>query len=266
MIIIGEKINGTIPGIKKAIETKDAELIKMQAIRQVEAGADYLDICAGTHPDIEIETLIWLISIVQEAVDKPLCIDSSNPLAIEAAMKYVKKPGIVNSVSGEGQKCEILYPLIKGTDWKVIVLACDGQGIPKETKSRIDIAVKLVEKSLAYGLRLDDILLDPLVLALATDSNAAMTFVETLKKIKGIYPGLKTTAGLSNISYGLPLRRALNRHFLTLVLHYGMDSAILDPCDRGLIAALLASEALLGRDRHSLEYSDAYRKKRIGPY
>jgi len=264
MIIIGEKINGTIPEIKKAIETKNAGLIKMRAIQQVEAGAEYLDICAGTDPDSEVKTLIWLMSIVQEVVDKPLCIDSSNPRAIEAVLKFAGKPGIVNSVSGEGEKCEIIFPLIKGTDWKVIILTCDGRGIPKDAEARADIAVRLVETSLAYGINLENILIDPLVLALATDSSAALTFVKTLKRIKELFPLVKTTAGLSNISYGLPFRRALNRHFLSLALHYGMDSAIMDPCDRDLIAALLATEALLGRDRYCLGYSDAFRKKRIG--
>lgn len=265
MIIIGEKINGAIPEIKKAIEEKDAGLIKIRAIQQAEAGADYLDICAGTHPGLEVKTLLWLMAIVQEVVDKPLCIDSSNPRTIEAVLKSAKKPGIINSVSGEGEKCEIIYPLIKGTDWKVIALTCDGRGIPKDVESRVDIAVKLVEKSLAYGISLESILLDPLVIALATDSNSVLTFLKTMKRLKEIYPTIIITSGLSNISYGLPLRKILNRHFLTLALYYGMDSAIMDPCDRDLIATLYATEALLGRDQYCIEYCDAFRNNKIGP-
>lgn len=265
MIIIGEKINGTIPEIKKAIEEKDAGLIKMRAIKQAEAGADYLDICAGTHPDIEVETLHWLMDIVQETVDIPLCIDSPNPRAIEAVLKYAKKPGIINSVSDERDKCGIIYPLIKGTDWQVIALTCDDRGIAKDVETRVEIAVKMVEKSESYGIKPENILLDPLVIALATDPNSVVTFINTMNRIKEIYPTIRITSGLSNISYGLPLRRTLNRHFLTLTVFYGMDSAIMDPCDRDLITALLTTEALMGSDNYCVKYCDAFRKKKIGP-
>ena len=151
MIIIGEKINGTIPSVKKAIEARDEEFIRNLAIRQAEAGADYIDVCAGTAPDIEVETLKWLMDIVQDAVDKPLCIDSPNPRTLEAVFKYAKKTGIINSVSEEGEKCDVIYPLIKGTEWQVVALTCDNAGIPKDVETRVRIAKQLIEKFLNGG-------------------------------------------------------------------------------------------------------------------
>ncbi|NLI93776.1 MAG: methyltetrahydrofolate cobalamin methyltransferase [Peptococcaceae bacterium] len=265
MIIIGEKINGTIPVVKKAIEDKDQDFIKKLAIDQAEAGADYLDVCAGTIPEIEVETLTWLMDIVQGTVETPLCIDSPNPRTIEAVIPFSKKPGIINSVSEEGDKCEIIYPLLKGTDWQVIALTCDNNGIPKDTETRIGIAVKLVEKAGQYGIGPERIFIDPLVIALATDNQSLLTFIDTMNKIKEIYPKARITSGLSNISFGMPLRKVINQHFLTHAVFSGMDSAIMDPCNRDMIASLLATEALMGRDRNCRKFNDAYRKGKIGP-
>ncbi len=265
MIIIGEKINGTIPIVKKAIEEKDVDFIRRRAIEQTESGADYLDVCASTTPQVEVETLLWLIEIIQEEVDTPLCIDSPNPHTIEAVLKYTKKPGIINSVSLEGDKCEVIYPLIKGTNWQVIALTCDNNGIPKDVATRLDIAVRLIEKAQKYNITPDKIHLDPLVIALATDNKSLLNFVETIKKVKEIYPTIKITSGLSNISFGMPLRKVINQHFLTIAAFSGMDSAIMDPCNRDMKTTLLATEALMGLDRNCRQYNEAYRTGKIGP-
>lgn len=265
MIIIGEKINGTIPVVKKAIEEKDVEFIRTRAIEQAESGAHYLDVCASTVPEVEVETLLWLMEIVQEVVDIPLCIDSPNVRTIEAVFKYAKKPGIINSVSLEGDKCEVIYSLIQGTEWQVIALTCDNEGIPKNVQTRIEIAKKMVDKALEYGITPDRIHLDPLVITLATDNKSVQNFVDTMKEIKEIYPTIKITSGLSNISYGMPLRKIINQYFFTIAAFSGMDSAIMDPCNRDMIATLLATEALMGRDRNCRKFTDAFRKGKIGP-
>lgn len=265
MIIIGEKINGTIPIVKKAIEEKDAEFIRKRAIDQSNDGAHFIDVCASTSPDIEAETLHWLMDVVQDAVDTPLCIDSPNPHTIEAVFKYARKPGMINSVSEEGDKTDVIFPLIKGTDWQVIALTCDNEGIPKTVETRIKIAKNLVEKAAKYSITPDRIHLDPLVIALATDNNSLHNFIDTIKQIKDIYPTVKITSGLSNISFGMPLRKVMNQNFLTLATFFGMDSAIMDPCSRDMIASLLATEALMGKDRHCRKFSDAFRKGKIGP-
>ncbi|HAA37343.1 MAG TPA: methyltetrahydrofolate--corrinoid methyltransferase [Firmicutes bacterium] len=265
MIIIGEKINGTIPKVGRAIAEKDEAYIRELAIKQTEAGANYIDVCAGTAEDIEVETLTWLMGIVQDAVDTPLCIDSPNPRMIEAVFKHAKRPGIINSVSEEGDKPEVIYPLIEGTDWQVIALTCDNRGIPTDVQTRVDITKSLVEKAAKYNITPDRIHVDPLVMALSADNSSMLTFIESMTKIKELYPTIKITSGLSNISFSMPLRKTINATFLTLAIYAGMDSAIMDPLDRDLMAALLATEALMGRDRFCRKFSTAYRKNKIGP-
>ena len=264
MIIIGEKINGTIPSVKKAIEARDEAFIRSLAIKQAEAGADYIDVCAGTAPALEVETLKWLMDIVQDAVDKPLCIDRPNPETIEQVFQYAQKPGIINSVSEEGNKCEIIFPLIEGTDWQVIALTCDDNGIPKDVETRVDIAKRMIEKAQKYGIKNERIHIDPLVIALSTDNDSVRKFVGTIESLKKLYPDVKVTSGLSNISFGMPLRKVINQNFLTIAVFAGMDSAIMDPCNREMITTLYAAEALAGRDRFCRRFSNAYRKKIIG--
>ncbi|HCX65730.1 MAG TPA: methyltetrahydrofolate--corrinoid methyltransferase [Eubacteriaceae bacterium] len=260
MIIIGEKINGTIPPVKKAIQEKDAEFIRNRAIKQAEAGADFIDVCASTAPDVEVETLKWLMDIVQDAVDTPLCIDSPNPRAIAAVMENAKKPGLINSVSLEGDKCDVLYPLVKGTEWDLIALTCDNNGIPCDVDTRIEITKEMVERAAKYDIAPDRFHIDPLVMALSTDNKSLLTFIESIERIKELYPTIKITSGLSNISFGMPKRKVVNQNFMTLAINAGMDSAIMDPLNKPIMGAIYATEALLGRDRHTRKYNKAARK------
>lgn len=265
MIIIGEKINGAIRSVKRAIEEKDQAFIRELAICQVEAGADYIDVCASTAPEKEAKTLVWLMDVVQDVVNKPLCIDSPNAKTIAEVFQYARLPGIINSVSEELGKHEVIYPLIQGTQWQVIAMTCDNNGIPSNVKTRIDLTKSLVEKAALYNITPDRIHIDPLVMALSTDNQSLLKFVETLKAVKEIYPAIKVTSGLSNISFGMPLRKIVNQNFLTLAIYAGMDSAIMDPLDRDIMATLLATEALMGRDRFCRNFANAYRQKKIGP-
>lgn len=264
MIIIGEKINGIIPSVKKAIKERDEEFIRELAVKQSKAGANYIDVCASTDPEVEVETLKWLMDVVQDAVDTPLCIDSPNPRTIESVFQYARRPGIINSVSEEGDKCEIIFPLIQGTEWQVIGLTCDNRGIPADVQTRVEITKILVEKAQKYNITPDRIHIDPLVIALSTDNQSLLKFVETTKIVKKLFPTIKVTSGLSNISFGMPLRRVVNQIFLALAMSAGMDSAIMDPCNEEMMATLLATEALLGRDKFCRKFTDAYRKGRIG--
>jgi 5-methyltetrahydrofolate--homocysteine methyltransferase len=264
MIIIGEKINGAIPAVQKAILGRDEEFIHSLAVRQAEAGADYLDVCAGTDPELEIDALRWMIPIVQEAVDLPLCIDSPNPVAIKDVFSLARRPGIINSISAEGNKCEIIFSLVRGTAWQVIGLTCDSRGIPADVQTRVEIARQLVSMAAQFGVTPDRLQIDPLVIALSTDHESLLKFVAAARQIKEVYPSIKITSGLSNISFGMPLRGIVNRSFLTLAMCAGMDSAIFDPCNQEMMATLMANEALLGRDRLCRKFANAYRAGRIG--
>jgi 5-methyltetrahydrofolate--homocysteine methyltransferase len=264
MIIIGEKINGFIPATARAIAERDEGFIRGLALRQTEAGADYIDVAAGTSPELERETLAWLINIVQDTVDTPLCIDSSDCNVILDMLPLAKRPGMVNSVSEEQGKCEILFPRVAGTEWKIVALACDNRGISSDPQVKFEIAVSMVEKAKKFGIAADCLFVDPLVAAISANGDSLLSFNSALTKIKNKCPEIHITSGLSNISFGMPHRKAINRQFLAFAMEAGMDSAIMDPTSEDLRATMHAVEALLGRDRNCRNYLNAFRKGLIG--
>lgn len=265
MIIIGEKINGTIPSVKAAIERKDADYIAALAVKQTEAGATYIDVCASTAPEFEIETLKWLMDIVQNATDTPLCLDSPNPRVIEAVFKYANKPGLINSISEEGDKCEVLLPLLEGNSWQVVGLTCDNKGIPNDVKTKLEITKIMVEKAAKYGITPDRMHIDPCVMALSTENNSMLNFAEEIRQIKALYPTIHVTGAISNMSFGLPVRSLLNKTCMAFAMEAGMDSAVIDPLNREMMGTIFATYALLGQDKHCRKYSKAYRQGQIGP-
>jgi 5-methyltetrahydrofolate--homocysteine methyltransferase len=265
MIIIGEKINGSIPAVKEAIDKRDAAFIADRAVKQAAAGADFIDVCASTAPEHEIDTLKWLMAVVQEAVETPLCIDSPNPRAIEAVFQYANKPGLLNSISEEGDKCAVLLPLLAGNSWEVVGLTCDNIGIPCDLDTKLKITRSMVEKAEKFGITPDRIHIDPCVMALSTENNALLNLAAEIRAIKALYPSIHVTGAISNISFGMPLRSLLNKTAMAFAMAAGMDSAVLDPLNRDIIGTIFASYALLGQDKHCRKYSKAYRAGVIGP-
>jgi 5-methyltetrahydrofolate--homocysteine methyltransferase len=265
MLIIGEKINGTRSQVAKAIAERDKEYIQYLARRQVEAGADYLDVNAGTKPDLETDALVWLVRVVQEVVDVTLCLDTVNPKALTAAMDHVEQTPMINSISGEKRRLEEVLPLTAKHGCSVIALALDDRGIPKTTEDRLDIVRQVIHQTDQAGIVRDKLFIDPLVIAIATDTNSGLKAFETMREIKAEFQDVHLTSGLSNISFGMPARGLINRAFLAFALEAGLDSAIMDPLDRELCEALLAAEVVLGRDRYCLNYTNAFRAGKIGP-
>ena len=265
MIIIGEKINGSIPAVKEAIDKRDAAFIADRAVKQAAAGADFIDVCASTAPELEIETLKWLIEVVQAAVETPLCIDSPNPRAIEAVFQYANKPGLLNSISEEGDKCAVLLPLLAGNSWEVVGLTCDNNGIPCDLETKLKITKSMVEKADKFGITPDRIHIDPCVMALSTENNSLLNLEAEIRAIKALYPTIHVTGAISNISFGLPLRPLLNKTAMAFAIAAGMDSAVLDPLNRDMMGTIFATYALLGQDKHCRKYSKAYRAGVIGP-
>ena len=265
MVIIGEKINGAIPSVAVAIKNRDSTYIKNLAQLQEEAGADYLDVCAGTSPEEEYDALCWLIETVQSATEKPLCLDSPNPKVLAKVFSKVNKPGILNSISGESDKCEVLLPLIQENTWQVVALCCDNSGIAAVTDDKVKIAFGLIEKAAEYGVAPDRIHIDPLVLALSAVNDAVLSFNEAIRRIKEKYTTVNITAALSNVSFGMPARKLVNQNFLTLALAAGLDSVIADPTSRDIIGTIFATESLLGRDRYCRNFNKAFRAGKIGP-
>ncbi len=259
MRIIGEKINGTRKGVEKAISGRDADYIKDLAIKQTEAGAEWLDVNAGTHPDQEANDLVWLIENIQSVVDTPLCLDSVNPEALSVAIQAVDKTPMINSISGEAKRLDGVLPIVAEHGCEVIALAMDEKKIPETSDSRLVAVHKVMEATRAAGIPDEKIFVDPLAMTLSTNIQSGLIFLETLQAVKATYPQVHFTAGLSNISFGLPARSYVNRAFLTLALQAGLDCAIIDPLDQELKATLVATELVLGRDDHCLNYIRAYR-------
>ena len=260
MEIIGEKINGTRKRVAQAIAERDTDFIKALAAKQAEAGSTWLDVNAGTHPDREPDDLIWLIENIQSVVETPLCLDSANPAALNVAIKAVNKTPMINSISGEPERLEHVLPLVAEHGCEVIALAMDDKKIPETTEKRLEIIDKVIAATRAAGVPDEKVYVDPLVMTIATANQSAIIAYETIRAAHERYPGVHFTMGLSNISFGLPARKQINRAFLILAMHNGLDSAILDPLDKELMAAIVTTELLLGRDKHCLNYIRASRK------
>ncbi len=260
MIIIGEKINGFVPKTKVAIDAKDHDYIREIAVGQTECGADYLDICAGTDPDIELETMKWLIEDTQAVSDLPLTLDSPDPDILLQCIPLCNKEGIINSVSMESGKIEKIFPVIADTGWKVICLTDNDEGIPDDPDKKFEIAKQIVAKADEYGISHDRLLFDPLVTTLATKPDSMANFAKGVRMIKEAFPDVHITSGLSNISFGLPYRRGINSAFAVLAIEAGMDSAIMDPLSEPLLGAVRSVNYLLGNDDWGMAFLTDFRK------
>ena len=261
MIIIGEKLNGSIPSVAKAIAEKDADLIRERARMQAEAGATFLDVCASVEEAVEVETLKWMIDLVQEVTDTPICVDSPSARSCVAAIPFCKRPGLINSVSLEGDKIDTIFPVIADTDWECVALLCDNDGIPDSVERRMKIFFGIMEKAKQYGIAPSRLHIDPLVVTLGTDQTALTVFADCCRRIKYEYPEIHITSGLSNISFGLPVRKNINQAFMVLAMNAGMDSAIVDPTNKNMIGMIYATNALLESDEYCLQYIDKFGNK-----
>ncbi len=261
MIIIGEKLNGSIPSVAKAIAERDADLIRERAKKQAEAGATFLDVCASVEEDVEVETLKWMIDLVQEVTDTPICVDSPSAKSCVAAIPFCKRPGLVNSVSLEGNKIDTIFPVIADTDWECVALLCDNDGIPDSVERRMKVFHGIMEKAKEYNIAPSRLHIDPLVVTLSTDQTSLTVFAECCRQIKAEYPDIHITSGLSNISFGLPTRKNINQAFMVLAMNAGMDSAIVDPTNKNMIGMIYATNALLERDEYCLDYIDKFKDK-----
>lgn len=266
MIIIGEKINGAIPSIKQAIADHNEELIVQRVKAQADAGANYIDCAPSTTTEIEYETMVWLIGLIQQTTDVPVCIDSPNAELLARILRegHVHKPGMVNSVNEEGTKCETIFPIIAGTDWNVVGLTCDQDGIPADPVKKVEIAKRIIDKAVKYGVALKNLHIDPCVMALATMPSAMDDFVYCIENIHAYAPEVKVTGAISNISFNMPARKYVNMGCITMALEAGLDSAIMDPTSRDMMGVLHAAAALAMQDKGGRKYNRAYRKGLFG--
>jgi len=264
MIIIGEKINASIPAVKTIIQNREDEKLVELAQKQAATGSAYIDVNVGTGEgsrDDEVSAIQWAIEIIQNKIDTPICIDSADPLLLEAALEVRNgRASLINSTKAEDDNLKGIIPLAVRHNASLIALAMDEHGIPKTVRDRLTACEKIAEACQEFGLSLDKVFFDPLVLPVSTDIQQGRVTLETLTAIKEKFPKAHAVMGLSNVSYGLPCRVELNSAFLHMAVFAGLDAAIMDPLDQRMMAAVRTAEVLAGKDRHCRRYTRAFRK------
>ena len=258
-VLIGERINPT--GRKKlaaALEAGDMEVLRREAVAQVEAGADILDVNVGSSGVDEVGLLAQVVQAVADAVDVPLSLDSDNSGALEAALKVYRGKPIINSVTGQESSQSEVLPLVREYGAAVIALTIDDEGIPADPARRMAIACKIVERAENLGIPREDVIIDCLVLTVATESDAALVTLEAVRRVKEEL-GVNQTLGASNVSYGLPERNVLNSAFLAMAINVGVTCPTVNAAR--VRQAVLATDLLLGRDRYARRYIKDYRQR-----
>ncbi len=261
MLIVGELINTSRKIIMESVERRNAEYIRDIAQRQVAAGADYLDVNCSNVLDNELEALRWLIENIEAVVDVPLCIDTPDPEAMEVGLSLARKgQPMANSITGEEERHRTVLPLIVKYGAKVVALCMDEQGIPETAEDRLRVAHKLIKKLTEAGVAAGDIYLDLVLKPVSTGDRAGLEVLDAIRLIRQECPGVHLICGLSNVSYGLPNRKVLNRVFMIQTMTIGMDAYILDPLDKKLMGYLYASQTLLAQDPYCMKYLTAHRQ------
>jgi 5-methyltetrahydrofolate--homocysteine methyltransferase len=263
-VMIGERINPT--GKKKlsaALVEGDLSIVEREALAQVEAGADVLDVNVGAAGVNEVELLPKAVRLVMNTVDVPICIDTADPEAMEAALAVHKELApdgkvLINSVNGEEDRLEKVLPLVAKYGAAVIGLCMDDDGIPDEPEGRLAVARKVIGRAADLGIPRENILIDSLALTMGADSKAGWTTLESMRLIKAEF-GVNLTLGASNISFGLPERETINGAFIAMAILRGLNSPIVDV--KKMRAYILAADLAMGRDEYAMRYIKAFRQR-----
>jgi 5-methyltetrahydrofolate--homocysteine methyltransferase len=246
--VIGERINPTgRAALTEELKAMDMATVQRDAVAQVRAGAAVLDLNAGIPGFDEAAMLSAMVEAVHDVVDVPLCIDSSTPEALEAAVPLARGKVLINSVTAEARSLERLLPLVKGFEAAVIGMANDEDGISMDPKVRLEAARTIVEAASDHGIERRDVIIDPLTMPIGAAGDAATSMVETVRLIREEL-GVNVSCGASNISFGMPDRQGIDAAFLTMAAMAGMNAAITNPLHATVRTAVLASDLLLGRD------------------
>ncbi len=256
VVVIGESINPTRR--KKLVETlslNNFELAIQLAKSQIEAGADVLDINVG-YPGVDDAALLpATVKAIQEEVDVPLCIDSPNPKAIEAALKVIEGRCLINSVNGEEKSLEAILPLAKAYDAAIIGLVMDDDGITHDPEKRLRIAEKILKRAIKQGIKEEDVVIDPLAMAVSADPNACLVTLETIRLVHEKL-GLNITQGASNISFGLPNRDVLNMAHMVLSIWNGLTCPIANP--NKITTMVRAADLIRAKDDYAIRFTEHY--------
>jgi len=264
MIIIGERINGMFKDIGDAIRNKDPKPIQYWAVKQQEGGAHYLDVNSGPAVPKEErpDAYRWLVQVIQEVSDLPLTLDSTNYDAIEAGLELCKRPAMINSVPAERPKIERVFPMAVKFNASVIGLTMDQKGIPKDAENRVAFAMELVAAADEFGLPIEELFIDPLILPCNVAQDHAPEVLEALRQIKTLSnPAPKTVLGLSNVSQKSPDRHLINRTYMAMAMACGLDAAIMDANDDDLVDVCATCEILLNKSIYADSYLKVFRQR-----
>lgn len=252
--VIGERINTSRKLVQTAVAEQNADYIIEDVKKQQEAGAAFIDVNAGARIGHESEDMKWLLDTIQPVVTLPLTLDSPDPAILEMAFGMVKQTPMINSISLEKERFDAMMPFLSGKDCKVIALCMDDGGMPASAEDIQGRARRLVTELNGIGITTANIYVDPLVQPISTDTAKGNMVLSAVRGIKAEFPEVHITGGLSNISYGLPQRHIINRTFVTLMMAAGMDSAIIDPLDKKIMATIKTADMLLGHDNFCMNY------------
>jgi 5-methyltetrahydrofolate--homocysteine methyltransferase len=263
--VIGERINPSGKSkLKNALINGDTEYILLEAVKQRDKGAHILDVNVGLPKIDEKVSMVNIIKELQSVIDLPLQIDSVRSDVIEAAVRIYNGKPLINSANGKKSVMEQIFPIAKKYGACVICLTLDEDGIPTKAESRFEIAEKIIEKAREYGINKEDLIIDCLTLTASSQQSQVKETVKALALIKKSL-GVKTTLGISNVSFGLPCRGLLNRTFLATALGAGLDAPIIDPLDDEMMAAVNAFNVLWSHDKNAANYIDIYKEKKEKP-
>ena len=261
--VIGERINTSRKKVQAAVADRNAVYIEEDVKKQQKAGADFIDVNAGARIGHEKEDMKWLLDTIRPIATVPLCLDSPDPAILEMAYGMVDRTPMINSISLEKDRFDTMMPFLRGKECKIIALCMDDSGMPASADDIVARAMELVTSLESIGMKQDAIYIDPLVQPISTDSEKGNMVLDAVRHIKSQYPDVHITGGLSNISYGLPERKIINRTFVTLMMDAGMDSAIIDPLDAKIMAAIRTADMLLGNDNFCMSYLKGVRSSMI---
>lgn len=257
-VIIGERINPTgKKRFKQALRENDIDYILKEAISQQDAGAHILDVNVGL-PDIdEVSMMKSVVTEVQSVTSMPLQIDTVDAKALEEAMRIYNGKPMINSVNGKKESMDVVFPLVKKYGGVVVGLTLDEDGIPADADGRVRIAGKIIEEAAKYGIKKQDIVIDVLTMTVSSDPNGAKVTLEALRKVRETY-GVRTVLGVSNISFGLPNRAAINANFYTMAMQNGLSAGIINPMSEDMMKSYYSYLALMGYDENFKQYIEAY--------
>lgn len=261
MFIIGEKINGMFKAVREAIASKNKTAIQDLAKKQIDNGAKALDVNVGPASAEPLKDMEWLISTVREVTAVPLAIDTTKPEVMEKGLQLAGDSSFINSVDGREERIKILFPLAKKYNARLIALTMNKVGVPANAESRMEIAAQLVAAAMEYGIEMNNLYIDAVILPVNVAQDHSRAVLETIRQCKVISdPAPRTILGLSNVSQGTLYRSLVDRTFLVMALAAGLDAAIVNPLDKDLIEAMITAELLLGKNIYCESFLEAYRK------